>query len=154
MMRKTTFLSSLLVVSLFLSCTNNSDTEPLNSATLKNISSESVMSLALSDQNIDLSTADLHQIQTDNAIGDSTRNYELTKFKAAVYRFYKPLNIKNKSLHNPIKSGSEIGLSEDVFQFFNAGILQLNSEISHLEDYSNDRLKADVEEQLANLLKE
>lgn len=144
------FYIALLFITMH-SCNNNAvDTQ----ATNKVRGNESIALIGQSDSLINLSLETLLKIQANSYNNKPSNEEDLVNAKAAVARFYGNLIIVDKHLSSKSKTGQEIGLNEDVFTFFNKGIMQINVEIEKMDDYSHEQLKRDIETQVSQLLAE
>jgi hypothetical protein len=110
-------------------------------------------SLAQSDQTIRISLDDILKIQQNNVKGIGAETSTITKLKATVYRFYKNLYVKDGALHTRASSGEEIGINNDVFEFYRKDLARLNTDIKNLEGYTDEQLQNDINDQLESILK-
>ncbi|WP_164109704.1 MULTISPECIES: hypothetical protein [Sphingobacterium] len=147
---------TLLFIGL-TSCQNSTQHEPnvlpLSTTEISSDNNWQLKELALSDKMIDLSVDDLLEIQKNTANNKENSAEKMNAFRAAVYRFYKNVYIKDGGLHTDIKSGKEIGLSEDVFQFYYKDLPRFNADIKKLEGYSDEKLQKDINRYLSGIEK-
>lgn len=91
------------------------------------------------------------------AINPSSRTVEVTpddvaKSKAAVYRFYKHVTVKDGLLQCSLKNGAEINVSDRVFKAFMDNLNEMNEQMQALYDKGDTVDISDPTEEYLNSL--
>jgi hypothetical protein len=123
------FLFYIFIISIG-SCKEDDSTN-LNEKLAKAISVESTVSAkeyAESDEELHVEL-DLAQSEFIESLTDK----EIAKLKAAVYRFYSTVTVKNNKYYTPLKSGQDINISEDLFMLFKENLSEINQGINDLK---------------------
>src|SRR5690606_41636833 len=77
----------------------------------------------------------------------------IVDFRVLIYRFYNQVKVEGDKLVCTAGSGSEIGISEDVFQFYKEDLARLNADMVKMEDRPDeDALRENLEDQLRQIL--
>lgn len=110
-----------------------------NAGTQKKIPDQKLIELAHNKELINISASDAKKIFRNAKEMKPYSVDTMNLFKTAVYRFYSNISVKNKKITSNVKSGSEIGIPEDLFQELKAGIEVLNNDLSKKNEV-NDNL--------------
>jgi len=82
---------------------------------------------------------------------------EIAKLKAAVYRFYSTVYVKDSNYYTSLVSAAEINISEDLFKLFQDNLDHMNQNINKLKTKEGKEDKVTVQqvtpEYLDSLLK-
>lgn len=63
----------------------------------------------------------------------SLSDTEIAKLKAAVYRFYSTVSVKEGNYYTTLKSAKEINISQDLFELFKNNLAKMNQNINELK---------------------
>lgn len=133
-MKKLFFIiTATVLTSLILSC--DKPIQKITNADLEKIANAKASSLT-KEYLADNRFIDLNMDQVNREINDQSKNKyqkpELAKAKAAIYRFYKNVSIKDGHYVHHLKSGKELNISEELFLLFSNNIKQMNRSIDSL----------------------
>ena len=133
-MSKLPFILIFLLTSLMTSCgkpvqkITNADLEKIATIKTNNLSKEYVSDNRFIEINID---------QLNKEINDRSKNKyqtpELAKAKAATYRFYKNVSLKDGHYVVDTKSAKELNISDDLFLLFSNNIKDMNKSVDSLK---------------------
>src|SRR5690606_3896970 len=133
--------------------------EPANPWSLHRIDSrdsvisEKVRQKIAENQLLDLKADDLPEIQAYLAGEKEIPEDRIVDFRVLIYRFYNQVKVEGDKLVCTAGSGSEIGISEDVFQFYKEDLARLNADMVKMEDRPDeDALRENLEDQLRQIL--
>ena len=59
---------------------------------------------------------------------------DVAKLKAALYKFYSTVHLKDEHYYTQLKSGAEINISEDLYKLFKNNLEDMNQNIDNLKD--------------------
>ncbi|HTM98975.1 MAG TPA: hypothetical protein VL088_09545 [Pedobacter sp.] len=132
-MKNLSILTIALIATLLLSC--DKSPEKITAANLQKITTINTNGLTkqyvLENRFIDV---DLDIVNKE--INDRTKNKyqkpELAKAKAAIYRFYKNVSIKDGHYIQTIKSAKELNISDKLFLLFSTNIQKMNKSLDSL----------------------
>jgi len=132
-MKNLSILTIALIATLLLSC--DKSPEKITAANLQKIATINTNGLTkqyvLENRFIDV---DLDIVNKE--INDRTKNKyqkpELAKAKAAIYRFYKNVSIKDGHYIQTIKSAKELNISDKLFLLFSTNIQKMNKSLDSL----------------------
>lgn len=64
----------------------------------------------------------------------SLSDIEIAKLKAALYRFYSTVEVKEDKYYTPLENAKEINLSKELFKLFEDNLSEMNRNIDELKD--------------------
>lgn len=76
---------------------------------------------------------DIHIDQTNPQFAKDLSDTDVAKLKAAVYRFYSNVDVKDGHYSTTLKSGKEINISPDLFKLFKDNLDHMNQNINNLK---------------------
>lgn len=134
-MKKLSIILISIAISLTISCRKQD--QKLTNEEIQKISVTKTNGLVLeyvkSNSFIDIN---LNQLQQE--INDRSKNKfqkpELAKAKAAIYRFYKNVSIKDGQYVHHLKNGKELNISEELYLLFSNNIKTMNKSIDSLRE--------------------
>lgn len=104
---------------------------------------------------MNLKVDDLQEVQEYFA-GEKTIDEErIIDFQVLIYRFYNQVKVEGGKFVCTASSGSEIGISEDVFQLYKYDLACLNADVAKTEDEDRpdeEALSRNLEEQIKQLI--
>lgn len=107
------------------------------------------------DHFVNLKVDDLQEVQEYFA-GEKTIDEErIIDFQVLIYRFYNQVKVEGDKLVCSASSGSEIGISEDVFQLYKNDLARLNADVAKMENEDRpdeEALSRNLEEQIKQLI--
>src|SRR5690606_12802503 len=82
------------------------------------------------NQSLDLKVDDLREIKAYLAGVKTIAEDHIVDFRVLIFRFYNQVKVEEGKLVCSVSSGSEIGISEDVFQLYKEDLTHLNADIA------------------------
>jgi len=158
---KKIFLSSVISTLLLLSACNNTLTEPRSFSLVKKENlrdpslTKKVKAKIEKDEFVDLKVDDFKEIQAYLAGERPIEEKHAVDFRVLMYRFYSQVKVEGGNLVCSARSGSEIGISEDVFQLYKAELSRLNDDITKMKEgdrLDEETLRKNLEEQVKQLI--
>ena len=151
-------IRNLLLLVMFSLCTVACSSKPEEVASFEEIvrleaPAGAVRDYVESDAYLDFDV----QALVYKAINPSSRSVEVTpddvaKSKAAVYRFYKHVKVRDGLLRCSLKNGAEINVSDRVFKAFMDNIDEMNEQMQALYDQGDSVDVSDPTEEYLNSL--
>lgn len=133
-----------LTITFICSCEQNSDVFTLTEiASLE--TTVSVKDFAISDSFIDVT------VEKSGSLKDLT-DTDVAKLKAATYRFYSNVEVKDEKFICHIKDGKSINISELLFKDLNNNLIEMNDDIEELQQKGVTVEFPNMEEYLSLLL--
>ena len=124
----------VLVVVLLLAGCRREANNVLDSVRDTEVSMEPVKKYVDENPYIDLDVDALVKSVVNQATGSSVNEEDMAKMKAAVYRFYKHVSVKDGYYVCGIKDGSEINVSQSVFGTLPDNLNEMNRMIREAKD--------------------
>lgn len=142
------FVSALF----FLSCSEEDSTLDLNQNIEEAVSVQSMISARRF-----INSKEVIDVQIDQKDPQFTKNLtdiEVAKLKAAVYRFYSTVEVKNGNYYTNLESAEEINISKDLFKLFMDNLHEMNENINKIRSQGGQIIVQQVtSEYLDSLLK-
>ncbi|HLT88012.1 MAG TPA: hypothetical protein VKZ57_10495 [Sphingobacterium sp.] len=117
--------------------------------------SEKVRKKIKENQFVDIKVDDLPEIEA-YLIGEKTVDENhIVDFRVLIYRFYNQVKVERGKLVCSVPSGSEIGISEEIFQLYKKDLVRLNADIAKMEEPdrpNEEALRKNIEEQVKQML--
>src|SRR5690606_13778393 len=117
--------------------------------------SEKVRKKINENQFVDIKVDDLPEIEA-YLIGEKTVDENhIVDFRVLIYRFYNQVKVERGKLVCSVPSGSEIGISEEIFQLYKKDLVRLNADIAKMEEPdrpNEEALRKNIEEQVKQML--
>lgn len=151
---KTNCLLIVLVALMVVACSDKSQVSPEKGEMVRlEAPAGAVRDYVETDAYLDFDV----QALVYKAINPSSRSVEVTpddvaKSKAAVYRFYKHVKVRDGLLRCSLKNGAEINVSDRVFKAFMDNIDELNEQMQALYDQGDSVDISDPTEEYLNSL--
>lgn len=137
----------LVLVLSFFSCSQDDNITDINKKLQEATSVQSTVSaksFVESNEKLDV------QINLKNPeYVKSLSDTEIAKLKAAVYRFYSTVSVKNGNYHTSLKNAKEINISQYLFELFKNNLAQMNQNINELKKKEG---KVEVQEVISEYL--
>ncbi|WP_297057337.1 hypothetical protein [uncultured Duncaniella sp.] len=93
-----------------------------------------------------------HAITNPASRSEEISSDDVAKMKAAVYRFYKNVTVKDSCYYCPVKNGSEINISDRVFSALSDNLQEMNDFIKKVKDRGEPVTIPEVDEEYLNSL--
>lgn len=93
-----------------------------------------------------------HAIMNPASRSEEISSDDVAKMKAAVYRFYKNVTVKDSCYYSPVKNGSEINISDRVFSVLSDNLQEMNDFIKKVKDKGEPVTIPEVDEEYLNSL--